>query len=244
MLDLTIVIPCFNEAENIEGTLDLVYRALQGISLSYEIIVVDDLSDDATPDVARAWASHYEHSVPVTVITRQLRRRGYGAVVRYGAAYGLGRYCIFVSADGVDPVELIPSLYQEMQNGAMLAQCSRYIRAGDDRAIPFSYRFFQYFFRIGIRLALGQRIADATYAFKMFRRQELLGVGLAANRFNISPEITFKSILMGGKVVYVPGAQGVRQNGVSKFAFRKEGLGYAYCLLRAFLHRHGMIYWF
>lgn len=243
-VDLTIVIPCLNEVENILGTLDNVYTALKNQPLTYEIIVVDDVSEDETFAVASKWAEQHKSLVSIKVITRSLHRRGYGAVVRYGAAYGTGRYCIFVSADNVDPVHLIPDLYREMEKGAILAQCSRYIRAGDDNTIPFSYKFYQFFFRIGVRLALGYSIPDSTYAFKMFRRRELLGVGLNSNRFNISPEITFKSILMGGRVSYVPGAQGVRQGGKSKFIFHKEGLGYGYCLIRAFFHRHKIIYWF
>ena len=243
-IDLTIVVPCLNEVENIIGTLDNVYDTLKDLSLSYEIIVVDDISEDETFAVASEWARQHEGLLHIKVIQRALHRRGYGAVVRYGAAYGTGRYCIFVSADNVDPVHLIPELFREMEEGAILAQCSRYIRAGDDSTIPFSYKFFQFFFRIGVRIAVGYSIPDSTYAFKMFRRQELLGVGLSSNRFNISPEITFKSILIGGEVAYVPGAQGVRQGGKSKFIFHKEGLGYGYCLIRTFLHRYKLIYWF
>jgi glycosyltransferase involved in cell wall biosynthesis len=243
-LDLTIVIPCLNEVENIVGTLDNVYRTLKDQALKYEIIVVDDVSEDDTFAVAMQWAGKHKGQIPVRVIQRALHRRGYGAVVRYGTAYGSGRYCIFVSADNVDPVHLIPQMYREMETGAILAQCSRYIRAGDDSTIPFSYKFYQFFFRIGVRLAIGYSIPDSTYAFKMFRRRELLGVGLSSNRFNISPEITFKSILIGGQVAYIPGAQGVRQGGKSKFIFHKEGLGYGYCLIRAFFHRHKLVYWF
>lgn len=243
-LDLTIVVPCLNEVENIVGTLDNVYNTLHGQPLKYEIIVVDDVSEDETFAVASHWARQHAAHIPVKVIQRALHRRGYGAVVRYGTAYGSGRYCIFVSADNVDPVHLIPQMFAEMENGAILAQCSRYIRAGDDSTIPFSYKFYQFFFRIGVQLAIGYSIPDSTYAFKMFRRRELLGVGLSSNRFNISPEITFKSILIGGKVSYIPGAQGVRQGGKSKFIFHKEGLGYGYCLIRAFCHRHRLAYWF
>ena len=243
-VDLTIVIPCLNEVENIIGTLDNVYSTLKEQSFTYEIIVVDDISEDETFAVSSKWAKQHQGLIPVHVIQRSLHRRGYGAVVRYGTAYGSGRYCIFVSADNVDPINLIPQMYTEMENGAILAQCSRYIRAGDDSTIPFSYKFYQFFFRIGVRLAIGYGIPDSTYAFKMFRRRELLGVGLSSNRFNISPEITFKSILIGGEVAYVPGAQGVRQGGKSKFIFHKEGLGYGYCLLRTFFHRHKLIYWF
>ena len=243
-IDLTIVIPCLNEVETIESTLDNVYVALKNQHFNYEIIVVDDISEDDTFSVARKWAQQHKGLIPIKVISRTLHRRGYGAVVRYGAAYGTGRYCIFVSADNVDPMHLIPQLYEEMEKGAILAQCSRYMRAGDDSTIPFSYKFYQFFFRIGVRIAVGHSIPDSTYAFKMFRRRELLGVGLSSNRFNISPEITFKSILIGGKVSYVPGAQGVRQGGKSKFIFHKEGLGYGYCLIRAFLHRLNLVYWF
>jgi len=243
-IDLTIVVPCLNEVENIIGTLDNVYNTLKDQPLSYEIIVVDDISEDETFAVASEWAKQHAGLLHIKVIKRSLHRRGYGAVVRYGAAYGTGRYCVFVSADNVDPVHLIPELFREMEGGAILAQCSRYIRAGDDSTIPFSYKFFQFFFRIGVRIAVGYSIPDSTYAFKMFRRQELLGVGLSSNRFNISPEITFKSILIGGEVAYVPGAQGVRLGGKSKFIFHKEGLGYGYCLIRTFLHRYKLIYWF
>ena len=164
-IDLTIVVPCLNEVENIIGTLDNVYNTLKEHHLSYEIIVVDDISEDETFAVASAWAKQHEGLVPIKVIQRSLHRRGYGAVVRYGTAYGTGRYCIFVSADNVDPVHLIPELYREMEGGAILAQCSRYIRAGDDSTIPFSYKFFQFFFRIGVRISVGYGIPDSTYAF-------------------------------------------------------------------------------
>ncbi|MEZ8602579.1 glycosyltransferase family 2 protein [Vibrio splendidus] len=243
-IDLTIVIPCLNEAENIVGILDSVASALVGQEFSSEVIVVDDESDDETLTLANQWAITHKNELPVRVISRSLKRRGYGAVVRYGAAHGSGRYCIFVSADMVDPIHLIPQLYDEMEKGAVLAQCSRYLNAGDDHTIPFKYQFFQFFFRRGVRVALGEYIPDSTYAFKMFRRRETLGVGLSQNRFSISPEITFKSILMGGEVKYIPGAQGTRAFGVSKFIFRKEGFGYTYCLIRAFLHRMKLIYWF
>lgn len=243
-IDLTIVIPCLNEEENIVGILDSVKEVLVNQPFTTEVIVVDDESDDNTYQLATKWALDNVELLPVRVIQRKLKRRGYGAVVRYGAAHGIGKYCIFVSADMVDPLNLIPELYKAMEDGAVLAQCSRYMNKGDDNTIPFKYKFFQFFFRRGVRIALGNFIPDSTYAFKMFRRRETLGVGLTQNRFSISPEITFKSILMGGEVKYIPGAQGTRAFGISKFIFHKEGIGYTYCLIRAFLHRLKIVYWY
>lgn len=243
-VDLTIVVPCLNEESNITHVLDQIRAVVVGQPFRSEIMVIDDMSDDRTFELATAWAETTGAECPVIVVRRALHRRGYGAAVRYGVAHGLGRYCIFVSADGVDPLQLISQMYERMEQGYTLAQCSRYIRQGDDATIPFKYKFFQYFFRIGVRIALGHYIPDSTYAFKMFQRRETLGIGLTQNRFSISPEITFKSILRGGRIAYVPGAQGTREGGVSKFIFHKEGLGFGYCLLRAFLHRHHLVYWF
>jgi glycosyltransferase involved in cell wall biosynthesis len=243
-VDLTIVIPCLNEQENICLILDRIRDLIIQQDFASEIIVVDDQSDDQTLEFAEKWANTRGTDCLISLVKRPLRRRGYGAVVRYGVAQGAGRYCIFVSADAVDPIHLIPLLYKKMEEGYILAQCSRYLTAGDDSTIPFKYKFFQYFFRRAVFLALGEKIPDSTYAFKMFRRKEMLGVGLSQNRFSISPEITFKSILHGGRIAYIPGAQGTRERGVSKFIFRKEGPGFSYCLLRAFLHRHKLVYWF
>lgn len=244
ILDLTIVVPCLNEEENIISILDSIRDTISQQSFTSEVVVIDDKSDDRTYELAQRWAQDNKDILPVRVFKRELTRRGYGAVVRYGAAHGVGRYCIFVSADAVDPIHLIPRLYDAMEKGAVLAQCSRYLTTGDDSTIPFKYKFFQFFFRVGVKISLGQYIPDSTYAFKMFRRREMLGVGLSQNRFSISPEITFKSILSGGEIKYVPGAQGVRARGVSKFIFRKEGIGFGYCLLRALLHRAKIMYWF
>src|SRR2546425_2112091 len=206
-VDLTIVIPCLNEEDNVRFILDAVRSVVANQPFVAEIIVIDDKSDDRTVVIANDWANAAGADLRILIIQRPLDRRGYGAVVRYGVAHGVGRYAICVSADGVDPIQLIPAMYEKMEQGFILAQCSRYLNPGDDSTIPFKYKFFQFFFRLGVRIALGQKIADSTYAFKMFQRREMLGMGLTQNRFNISPEITFKSILRGGRVAYFPGPQ-------------------------------------
>jgi len=149
-----------------------------------------------------------------------------------------------VSADLVDPINLIPRMYAELLNGSDVVQVSRYLEKANSITIPFSYKFFQFFYRIGVRIALGKHIPDSTYAFKMFDRAKILAMGVSSNRFNISPEIMFKCILAGLNVVFISGSQGTRVSGVSKFKFHKEGVGFGMCLLRAWLHRNQIIFWF
>lgn len=240
---LSVIIPCLDEEDNVADVLRSVTEMLINAGINYEVIVVDDQSIDATKHLAEQWAK--EHSDRnVRVIYKELHRRGYGAAVKYGLAYANGEYAIFVSADLVDPINLIPQMYSDLQGGCDVAQVSRYLEKNNSQTIPFSYKFFQFFYRIGVRIALGQYIPDSTYAFKMFRRSKILAMGVASNRFNISPEIMFKCIIAGLNVRFISGAQGVRVGGVSKFKFHKEGIGFGMCLIRAWLHRNRLIFWF
>ena len=241
-MDLSIIIPCLNEEENLPIILNDLNSVLKSVDFSFEIIILDDQSRDKTLDVANSMIIKFP-KLNIKVIHRGHPRRGYGAVVRYGMAYAVGKYCIFVSADCVDPISLIPKFFQIMEKGADLVQCSRYSREGDDSTIPFKYKFYQSIYRFLVKLILRERIADSTYAFKMFNRNEILGLGVTQNRFSISPEITFKTLLSGGKIEFVPAAQSTRKIGKSNFIFRKEGYGYVHVLFRVLLHKIG-IWWF
>jgi dolichol-phosphate mannosyltransferase len=243
--DLSIIVPCLNEAENVEQCLTNILQVIDTIpNCTSEIVVVDDQSEDETFIVTQDFINKGNLEDRIILVKRNLKRRGYGAVVRYGVAHAHGRYAIFVSADMVDPIEHLPVFYQMMEEGADLVQCNRYQNPGDTTSIPFIYLFWQFFYRRFVSLILGTKLTDTTYAFKMFKRTDLLAVGLAQNRFSISPEITFKVLLSGGSVQSFAAPQGTRVNGISKFKFVKEAYGYGYVLLRSLLHRMGVILWF
>lgn len=249
-LDLTVVVPCLNESESVRDILDSIFLTFASCRWTYEVIVIDDSSDDDTFKEAESWFEehgiHPNGSIPQGyVLKRDLKRRGYGAAVRYGAAHGLGEFCIFVSADGVDPISQINHMLQiAKQNESSIVQLSRYVKKEDSATIPFDYKFFQFFFRAFVKMIFGKTVTDSTYAFKLFRRAEALALGMTQNRFSLSPEITFKALLAGKRVDFVQGSQGVRTKGESKFRFTKEGPGFIYCLLRAALHKARVSYWF
>jgi dolichol-phosphate mannosyltransferase len=239
--ELSVIIPCLNEAENLPSILDNLSSYVHSADIG-ETIVVDDSSDDNTAEVACKLASKYPE-LNIKVVTRPIPRKGYGAVVRFGMDHALCQYCTFVAADGVDPIQLLPKYVKDLKEGAQLVQCSRYANLGDSHTIPFTYKFYQTLFRTCQKVVLGRPLPDSTYAFKAFDREYVQKLGLTSNRFSISPEIAFKVLLSGGKIVTIPGAQGTRSRGVSKFRFRKEGPGYLKVVLRAALHRLG-VRWF
>lgn len=242
--DLSILIPCLNEEENIATILNEIKSVIELNSLNAEIIVVDDRSQDETLKQCLKWREE-NTDIPINILHKDLERRGYGAVLKYGLPYSQAKYATFVSADNVDPIYLLPEMLRKLKDeGNDLIQCSRYLNPEDSITIPFKYKFYQFFFRFGVKIALRKSIPDSTYAFKMFDKRKIQGLGISSNRFNISPEIMFKTILAGYKYDFVKGGQGVRKNGVSKFNFTLEGPGFLYCLIRAFLHRKRIIFWF
>ncbi|OVE82422.1 glycosyl transferase family 2 [bacterium M21] len=243
-IDVSIIVPCLNEEDNIQHLLTNLTDLLGAQEFTCEIVIVDDQSDDGTLSRVQDFTSGYNGQVEIIVEKKNLDRRGYGAVIRYGMAVARGRYCTFVSADMVDPIELIPEFYKAMSDGYDLAQCNRYSDEAHNELIPFIYKFYQFFFRRFIHVACGEFIVDSSYAFKMFERKMVLAMGLTQNRFSVSPEITMKLVLNNAKIKYIPGRHGERENGVSKFRFTKEAAGYLYVVLRTFLHRRRLTYWY
>lgn len=243
MPELSIVMPCFNEERTLPNAVAQLSAVVTEASLDAELIILDDESEDATLRVAQDLVDAFP-SLHIRIFHRVRHRRGFGAVMRFGMAYATGRYCCFVSADGLDPVELLPEFVKRLRAGAHHVQVSRYIRPEDKRSVQRKFRVYQVIYRRMIRLLLGATITDSTYGFRAFHRALAIALGTSSNRFNICPEITFKMLLSGARMEYVPGQPHPYQGGGStKFQLPIETPGYLYVLLRAALHRVG-IHWF
>lgn len=243
MVELSIIIPCRNDAAVLGETLAVLHDVVTRNSLIVETLVVDDESTDGTLDVAGDLVARYP-PLRIRLLARKRLRHGFGAVVRYGLAYARGPYVALVAADGTDPLELLPRFLARLRDGAQLAQCTRYANAADATHVPRRYRTYQTVYRWAVRLLLGRDIRDTTYGFRAFDRVFVQAVGLSANRFNVCPEMTFKALLAGGRIDYVPGRPRPYRHGVpEKFKLPWEIGGYAYVVMRAALHRFGVLTW-
>jgi glycosyltransferase involved in cell wall biosynthesis len=244
MPELSIIVPCRDDAGVLPGTLDSLHQVVTQGSLSVETLIVDDESSDDTIEVAKRAALTYP-ALHVRVLSRKRLLPGMGGVLRYGMAFATGPYAALVSSDGQDPVELIPVFLRHLRAGRHLVQCSRYLRPEDAGAVTPKFRVYQYIYRAATKLLVGTAAADTTYGFRAFDRVFILALGLSSKRFNVCPEMTFKVLLCGGSIEYVPGKpRGFLAGGQSKFQLPSEILGYAYVLLRAGLHRAGIRRWF
>jgi glycosyltransferase involved in cell wall biosynthesis len=240
---LTVIIPCFNEETNVFLILDSLDKILINNKITSQVLIVDDKSTDSTANNIKQWIINNRKN-NYYLIYNNTNKKGYGAAIKCGLAKAEGNFITFVSADLVDPINMLPLMLDMLNQGADMVQCTRYSKKEDKKTIPFWFRFFQFFYREFTKVSLGLLISDSTYAFKMIKKEKILKMKLTSNRFSISPEIMFKSVLMGLNVKFLPGSQGIRINGISKFSFKKEFFGFGYCLIMAFLHRKKINNWF
>jgi glycosyltransferase involved in cell wall biosynthesis len=230
--DVSVIIPCLNEEQNVPSVVDKLVRLLEATDVAAEILIVDDCSDDYTFREAFILSDRYPH---VHALHKGLPR-GVGHAIRFGIEHAEGRVGVVVMGDGVDPIAAIPDFRDKvLGEGAHLVLLSRYANPGDARTIPWTYRFYQTIYRVLCRLATGLPYRDPTYAYRAFDIDFVRGLRLSSGGFEISPELTLKTWVRGGRIAELRGQQGRRIAGESKFIFSKEAYGYARVLLQAAL---------
>jgi len=120
---ISVVVPTYNEADNIKPLVEAVAKAFAGTP--YELVIVDDGSPDGTAEVAAELSKEY----PVKVVVRP-RRLGLSSAVVDGARAAAGDVVVVMDADFQHPPELAPALAQAVLSGADLAVGTRYGRGG------------------------------------------------------------------------------------------------------------------
>jgi len=225
---VSFIIPALNEQDNLAPLVERL-TSLDQESRPCEIVIVDDASTDATYQRGLELAGQDSR----IKILRKDQPRGLGRAVRHALPEVRGKLAVVVMADGVDPLETaVPQFCDKILfDGCHLVLLSRYAVPSDSDSIPFSYKFFQSGFRLITRYGLGIRFPDTTYAFRAFDVDFIRRLGLKGEGFEISPEVTFKVILAGGKVGEVSGRQTRRLRGKSKFRFLKAFRGYGRVVL-------------
>ncbi len=184
----TIIIPAWKEEEGLPVVLT---KVLQIIDDSYEIIVVDDGSDDATAQVASRF--------PVRVIKHEVNK-GKGEALKTGIAQAGGENIIWIDADDSYPAELIPRMVEELESYDMVVCSRRYGREN----IPRFNRIGNFIFRQMIKRIYGFKPYDPCTGLYGAKKHHLEMMQLSARRFAIEPEISIKGSRMKLKMLEIP----------------------------------------
>jgi dolichol-phosphate mannosyltransferase len=220
-----LVLPTFNEAENLETVVAAARRVLAGAAPEgFRVLVVDDGSPDGTGTLADALAA--AHPDEVEVLHRPLRE-GLGPAYLAGFARALsaGAGHVFeMDADlSHDPADLARLLAAVRYEGADLALGSRYVPGGGVADWGVVRRMVSRGGSWYARRALGLRVRDLTGGFKCFRADVLRAIDLPSVRsrgYAFQVELTYRAIVRGFRVVEVPIVFRDRELGTSKMSWQ------------------------
>jgi glycosyltransferase involved in cell wall biosynthesis len=223
-MDLSIVIPMFNEAENVEATLGQVEQALASFQGTYEIIAVNDGSLDDTLEILERVASQ---NGKVRVVSYS-KNFGRGMALRKGFQESKGEIVVSIDADlSYDPryiMDFVKTLRTEQDIDFVLA--SPYMPSGSAQNVPLLRLWISKLGNKILRFAMPNRIYTSTGIFRAYRRKVLDSLELESDGKEIHLEILSKAIALGFRVKEIPVVLANRKKGRSKFKFRKTAISH------------------
>ena len=163
-LDLSIIIPAYNEEQRITPTLEATAQFLAAHPGSWEIVVVDDGSKDGTVALCEALRAR----IPNLRVIASKPNRGKGAAVRIGMLGARGRIRVMCDADGSMPATELPKLLAPMLAGADVAIGSRYVAGASAHTQPLYRRLWSRLCNQVIQRTLVPGVRDTQCGFKAF----------------------------------------------------------------------------
>lgn len=227
VLDISFVVPCYNEAEHVASALDTLKTVTAARPLKYEIIVIDDGSSDDTSAVVHAYQSAHPE-LPIT-LHRNDSNRGLGWSYFEGAAMTKGEYYLIVNGDGDLPKETILSILERMGEADII---SPYLANQYDR--PLLRRVISYTFTALVNFLGGHRLRYYNGPV-LHRRANILKVRKARG-FGYQAELLCSLMKRGCTVMEIPFYSAYRHHQTDAFRFYNI-LSVSKSLCRIFLTR-------
>jgi dolichol-phosphate mannosyltransferase len=219
-----VVLPTFNEVENIERIMEAIVAVLEEAApAGFRVLVVDDDSPDGTGEVADVLAAGHPGIEVLHRTEREGLGRAYVAGFRHALAGGAG-YVMEIDADGShDPRDLARLLTTVRDGSADLALGSRYVDGGKITAWSLPRRITSRGGCWYARTLLGVDVRDLTGGFKCFAAEVLETIdleGVRCSGYAFQVELTYRALCAGFRVEEVPITFYDREHGSSKMCWR------------------------
>lgn len=218
MSDSLIIIPTFNEKENIEK----IIRQVLGFEEGFQILIIDDGSPDGTGQIVKDLIPEFNDRLHLEERSGKL---GLGTAYIHGFHWALERkyeYIFEMDADfSHDPKDVIKLYAACKEYGADLAIGSRYVNGVNVVNWPMGRVLMSYYASVYVRFVTGMKIHDSTAGFKCYRRVVLETIDLKKIRFKgyaFQIEMKFKTWKHGFKIAEVPIIFRDRSEGTSKMS--------------------------
>ena len=216
--DSIIIIPTYNEIENIEK----IVNAIFSLEKKFDILVIDDGSPDGTAQaVKRLMSTTYEGRLH---LVERKGKLGLGTAYIAGFKWAIEHQYDFVfemDADFSHNPEDLPRLYEACCNGADLAIGSRYCNGISVINWPIGRVIMSYYASVYVRTVLGMKVYDTTAGFKCYKRRVLETIDLDKVKmkgYGFQIEMKYSTFKLGFKICEVPIIFVDRKEGTSKMS--------------------------
>ena len=212
---LSIIVPTYNESQNIVRMLDSIAETLSPYKGS-EIIVVDDNSPDGTAEMAKSHAKiiSTKKKIRIEIISRN-GKFGLSSAIVKGVQSATGDFLVIMDGDFSHPPQVIPSIIQALQDSNYdIVIASRYVKGGSIIGWPFKRRLMSKGATKIARYGLGIDVKDPVSGFFAFRRDIINGLKFDAIGYKMLLEILVKT--KGARVKEIPYTFTNRRIGASK----------------------------
>jgi glycosyltransferase involved in cell wall biosynthesis len=216
-IDLSIIVPCFNESENVVTTVEKIAAALSSRSENWELIIVNDGSTDDTLDVVKRIAADDPRIIPAGYPVNG----GRGKALRTGFKVARGDIICSTDADlsyKADYIcDLLAALDADPDIDFVLG--SPYMPGGSTNNVPKNRLFISRLGNRVLQFTVNRDIYTFTCVFRAYRREVIDAIVLESDGKEIHLEILSRALGAGFRVKEVPAVLTARQKGKSKFRF-------------------------
>jgi len=229
---LSVVVPVYNEGENVVPTLRGVVEHTHARPL--EVLVVHDFDEDSTVPVVK----RLQAELPELRLHRNTIGRGVLNAIKSGLGAATAPYILVTMGDGSDDPNDIDSMYELARAGADVVAGSRYVHGGKQLGGPLLKRTMSRTAGLSLHWLGGLPVHDATSNFRLYSKRLLDKVTIeSTGGFELGIELTVKAHLMGMRVAEVPTTWRDRNAGQSRFRLWKWLPRYLYWYRRGLAGR-------
>jgi glycosyltransferase involved in cell wall biosynthesis len=194
-MELTVVLPCLNEAETLAVCIRKAKASIEGLGIDGEVVIADNGSTDGSQDIARAEGARVI-DVPI---------RGYGAALTAGIADAKGEFVIMGDADDSYDLSNLGPFVEALRGGADLVMGNRFAGGIEPGAMPALHRYLgnPVLTAIG-RILFRSPVKDFHCGLRGFRREAILELDLRTTGMEFASEMVVKATLNKLNIVEVP----------------------------------------
>ena len=231
---LSVIIPAHNEEQNLAASVRPLAKMLEEAGTQYEIVIVNDNSQDQTSAVITELAAEN----PAVRRVDRLPPRGFGRAIRSGIEAAKGDAVIIYMADASDDPRDVLVYYRELCSGYDCVFGSRFIKGSTVSNYPKLKLFVNRAVNRMLQILFWTRYNDLTNSFKAYRMHVLRECGpYRASHFNITIELSLNAVIRNYNILQVPISWQGRTWGSSNLHLKEMGRRYLSTLIKIYFEK-------